>query len=83
MQLKIILNKNWTVWAESHLVITFFVSHGAYKQKIVYKQVPDTSLLLLREIVKLCLRFKRLEVNNNNLNPTNLFCKAGLEGTDQ
>lgn len=48
-----------------------------------YKWVQDTSLLLLRGIMKLCLGFIRLEVNNNNINPTNLFSKAGPEGTEQ
>ena len=33
--------------------------------------------------MKLCLGFIRLEVNNNNINPTNLFSKAGPEGTEQ
>lgn len=32
--------------------------------------------------MKLCLGFKRLEVNNNNINPTNLFSKAGPERTE-
>lgn len=33
--------------------------------------------------MKLCLSFQRLEVNNNNINPTNLSSKAEPEGTEQ
>lgn len=33
--------------------------------------------------MKLCLSFWRLEVNNNNINPTNLSSKAEPEGAEQ
>lgn len=43
-----------------------FTSCATYKHK---KQAQHTSLLLLRGIIRLCLLFKRLQVNNNSINP--------------
>lgn len=43
-----------------------FTSCATYKHE---KQAQHTSLLLLRAVIRLCLLFKRLQVNNNSINP--------------
>lgn len=66
-------------WATSGKNLYFDVAWGLQTH---YKWAQDTSLLLLRGIMKLCLSFKRLQVNNN-INPTNLLLKAEPAGTEQ
>lgn len=43
-----------------------FTSCATYKRE---KQAQHTSPLLLRGVIRLCLLFKRLQVNNNSINP--------------
>lgn len=74
---KVTLREKQTAWADPHLVKTFLSwSHRGLQTE---SHIQDTSLLLLRGIMKLRLSFKRLEVNNNNINPRNLLSKAGPE----